>query len=238
MLRIAGLALQFGLFYYLVNSKEIRKFPFFAIYTIFVATTNPFLFYLKETGHLYYYFYLYYIQDFICILLSLFILYEILIRVFAQFQNIKMLGLRIFTVSVLVMTLIAIGSSISFAEHTVHPDSQIFYRAESALRFIQVGMVLFLMFFMRSLALVWNKQYFSIAFGFGFYAAVALFYFVCKMQYGLNLAPEFGGIFNVGYFGSQILWTIGIMHTSQNQAPVALPNFRHLDKWNRLLSNI
>lgn len=238
MLRIAGLALQLGLFSYMVHSKEIRKFPAFAVYTIFVALTNPFLFYLKETGHAYYYFYLYYMQDFLCILLALIILYEILVRVFSQFQSVKTFGLKIFAVSILVLITVAIGSSVSFVEHTVHPETQIIFRAEAALRFIQVGMVLFLMFFMRSLTLVWNKQYFSIAFGFGFYAAVALFFFVCKMQYGLYLSPEFGDIFIVGYFGSQLLWTVAIMHTVQEQKPVALPGFQHLEKWNRLLSNI
>lgn len=102
------------------------------------------------------------------------VIYEVFVDVFRSFHTLRDLGTVLFKWAGLVMLLVAGVVSISTNSTHMPPWMQAIITAQRCVRIVQVGMILFLLFFARYLGVSRRQQSFGIALGFGSFAVVEL----------------------------------------------------------------
>jgi hypothetical protein len=102
------------------------------------------------------------------------VIHEIFVDVFRSFHTLRDLGSVLFKWAGLVMLLVAGVVSISTNSAQMPPWMQAIMTTQRCVRIVQVGMILFLLFFARYLGVSRRQQSFGIALGFGSFAMVEL----------------------------------------------------------------
>jgi hypothetical protein len=102
------------------------------------------------------------------------VIYEVFVDVFRSFHTLRDLGTVLFKWAGLVMLLVAGVVSVSTNSADVPPWMQAIMTTQRCVRIIQVGMVLFLLFFANYLGVSRRQRSFGIALGFGSFAVVEL----------------------------------------------------------------
>ena len=119
-------------------------------------------------------FYLYWFTTAISVALGFQVIHEAFLDVFRPFHTLRDLGTVLFKWAGLVMLLVAGVVSVSTSSSNTAPWMQAIMTAQRCVRIIQVGMVLFLLFFARYLGVSRRQHSFGIALGFGTFAIVEL----------------------------------------------------------------
>jgi hypothetical protein len=120
------------------------------------------------------FFYLSWLSTAIGVTLGFQVIHEAFLDVFRPFHTLKDLGTVLFKWAGLVMLLVAVVVSISTNSTDTPPWIQAILTAQRCVRIIQVGMVLFLLFFARYLGVSRRQYSFGVALGFGLYAMLEL----------------------------------------------------------------
>jgi hypothetical protein len=162
---IAGLMLRRGLH---------RKFKFFFAYIVTQILTFAVIFPAFLWQNYSVYFYLYWFSNAISVVLGFKIIHEIFLDVFRSFHTLRDLGTVLFKWAGLVMLLVAGVVSVSSNSSEMLPWMQAIVTTQRCVRIIQVGMVLFLLFFSRYLGVSRRQHSFGLALGFGGFAMVEL----------------------------------------------------------------
>jgi hypothetical protein len=102
------------------------------------------------------------------------VIYEVFVDVFRSFHTLRDLGTVLFKWAGLVMLLVAGVVSVSTNSADMLPWMQAIMTTQRCVRIIQVGMVLFLLFFANYLGVSRRQRSFGIALGFGSFAVVEL----------------------------------------------------------------
>ncbi len=102
------------------------------------------------------------------------VIHEIFVDVFRSFHTLRDLGSVLFKWAGLVMLLVAGVVSISINSAQMPPWMGAIVTTQRCVRIIQVGMILFLLFFARYMGVSRRQQSFGIALGFGSFAVVEL----------------------------------------------------------------
>ena len=118
--------------------------------------------------------YLSWIGTAISVALGFKVIHEAFLDVFRPFHTLRDLGTVLFKWAGLVMLLVAGVVSVSTNSSDTAPWVQAILTAQRCVRIIQVGMVLFLLFFARYLGVRWRQYSFGVALGFGCFAMVEL----------------------------------------------------------------
>jgi hypothetical protein len=119
-------------------------------------------------------FYLSWISTALSVVLGFKVIHEAFLDAFRPFHTLRDLGTVLFKWAGLVMLLVAGVVSVSTSSIDVAPWMQAILTAQRCVRIIQVGMVLFLLFFARYLGVSRRQYSFGVALGFGFFAVVEL----------------------------------------------------------------
>src|SRR5580692_11023265 len=119
-------------------------------------------------------FYLSWFSTAISVVLGFQVIHEAFLDVFRPFHTLRDLGTVLFKWAGLVMLLVAGVVSISTNSPDTAPWITAIITAQRCVRIIQVGMVLFLIFFARYLGVSRRQYSFGIALGFGGFAVVEL----------------------------------------------------------------
>src|SRR5579863_7130445 len=106
----------------------------------------------------------------ISVALGFMVIHEAFLDIFRPFHTLRDLGTVLFKWAGLVMLLVAGVVSVSNNSSEFAPWAQAILTAQRCVRIIQVGMVLFLLFFARYLGVSWRRHSFGIALGFGLFA--------------------------------------------------------------------
>ena len=101
-------------------------------------------------------------------------IHEVFVDVFRLFHTLRDLGTVLFKWAGLVMLLVAGVVSVSTNSSEMAPWMQAIITSQRCVRMIQVGMVLFLLFFAHYLGVSRRQHSFGIALGFGSFAMVEL----------------------------------------------------------------
>jgi hypothetical protein len=102
------------------------------------------------------------------------VIHEVFVDVFRSFHTLRDLGTVLFKWAGLVMLLVACVVSVSANAPDVSPWMQALTTAQRCVRIVQVGLVLFLLFFAHYLGVNRRQRSFGIALGFGLFAVVEL----------------------------------------------------------------
>jgi hypothetical protein len=150
-----------------------RKFKFFFGYVITQLTSFAVVF--PANWHSYSaLFYLYWICDALSVAFGFAVIHEVFVDVFRAFHTLRDLGTVLFKWAGLVMLLVAGVVSVSTNSPQTSPLIQAIITSQRCVRMIQVGMVLFLLFFAHYVGVSRRQHSFGIALGFGSFAVIEL----------------------------------------------------------------
>jgi hypothetical protein len=181
-----------------------RKFKFFFGYVLvqLVSFAVVFTAYHSSYSAL---FYLYWICDALSVVFGFAVIHEIFVDVFRAFHILRDLGTVLFKWAGLVMLLVAGVVSVSTNSSQVAPWMQAIITSQRCVRIIQVGMVLFLLFFAHYVGVSRRQHSFGIALGFGSFAVVELV-LICSWV-GNHLGGAWLSILNMAaYNASLAVW--------------------------------
>jgi hypothetical protein len=170
---VAHPLLELGVAAIMVQRGLHRKFKFFFGYVITQLTSFAVVF--PANWHSYSaLFYLYWICDALSVAFGFAVIHEVFVDVFRAFHTLRDLGTVLFKWAGLVMLLVAGVVSVSTNSPQTSPLIQAIITSQRCVRMIQVGMVLFLLFFAHYVGVSRRQHSFGIALGFGSFAVIEL----------------------------------------------------------------
>jgi hypothetical protein len=119
-------------------------------------------------------FYLYWFCTGVSVAFGFGVIHEVFVDVFRSFYTLRDLGTVLFKWAGLVMLLVAAVVAVSASSTSSGPLMEAIIATQRCVRIVQVGMILFLLFFARYLGISRRQHSFGIALGFGSFAAVEL----------------------------------------------------------------
>ena len=170
---IAHPLLQSGIAVVMLRRGLHLKFKFFFAYVVAQILTFAVVFPTYKYNYTAY-FYLYWFSTAIGVLLGFKVIHEVFLDVFRPFHTLRDLGTVLFKWAGLVMLLVAGVVSVSGNSNEMVPWMQAIVTTQRCVRIMQVGMVLFLLFFSHYLGVSRRQHSFGIALGFGTFAVVEL----------------------------------------------------------------
>jgi hypothetical protein len=183
-----------------------RKFKFFFGYVLVQLATFAVVFpaYWHSYSAM---FYLYWTCDALSVVFGFAVIHEIFVDVFRAFHILRDLGTVLFKWAGLVMLLVAGVVSVSTNSSQVAPWMQAIVTSQRCVRIIQVGMVLFLLFFAHYVGVSRRQHSFGIALGFGSFAVVELV-LICSFV-GNHLGGAWLSILNMAAYNTSLLVWFG-----------------------------
>ncbi len=226
VLWIAHPLVEAGIAIAMLRSNLHRKFMYFFAYVVTQILSFAIIFpaYLRHNYSAY--FYLYWISNAINV---------IFLDVFKPFHTLRDLGSVLFKWAGLVMLLVAGVVSVSSDSHEMAPWMLAILTTQRCVRIIQVGMVLFLLFFAHYLGVNSRQHSFGIALGLGGYAMMELT--LIASWVGQHLGNTSTDLVNMAAYNSALLtWFVYVLVKSP--ARDAATNLLQPQRWEQSLTDI
>lgn len=231
---IAHPVLQMGIAAIMLRRGLHRKFKFFFGYILTQLVTFAVVFPACWHGYSAF-FYLYWACDALSVAFGFAVIHEVFVDVFRVFHTLRDLGTVLFKWAGLVMLLVAGVVSVSTNSTAIAPWMQAIVTSQRCVRFIQVGMVLFLLFFAHYVGVSRRQHSFGIALGFGSFAVIELV-LICSWV-GNHIGGTWMSILNMAaYNGSLLVW-LGYVALKSPARDVSL-SLLQPQRWEQSLSDI
>jgi len=201
---IAHPVLQMGIVAIMLRRGLHRKFKFFFGYILTQLVTFTVVF--PASWHSYSaFFYLYWACDALSVAFGFAVIHEVFVDVFRVFHTLRDLGSVLFKWAGLVMLLVAGVVSVSTNSPEIAPWMQAIVTSQRCVRIIQIGMVLFLLFFAHYVGVSRRQHSFGISLGFGSFAVIELV--LISSWVGNHLDGTWVSLLNMAaYNGSLLVW--------------------------------
>src|SRR3984957_6146861 len=173
VLWVAHPVLQTAIAIAMLRRGQHREFKYFFAYIVTQIVSFTLVFSTWRYNNPAY-FYFSWIGTAISVALGFKVIHEAFLDVFRPFHTLRDLGTVLFKWAGLVMLLVAGVVSVSTNSSDTAPWVEAMMTAQRCVRIVQVGMVLFLLFFARYLGVTGRQHSFGIAMGFGTFAVVEL----------------------------------------------------------------
>jgi len=227
--------LQLGIAGFIVRRGLLKKFRFFFGYIltqlVTFAVIFPAYFWRSYTAA----FYLYWICMAISVTLGFLVIHEVFVDVFRLFHTLRDLGTVLFKWAGLVMLLVAGVVSVSTNSSQIAPWMQAIITSQRCVRMIQVGMILFLLFFAHYVGVSRRQHSFGIALGFGTFAVVELL-LICSWV-GLHLSGPAISLINMSAYNCSLFLWLGYVAVKRPARDGAL-SLLQPQRWEQSLSDI
>lgn len=197
--------LQLGIGAFMFRRGLLGQFKFFFAYIITQLATFAVVFPAFVWHSYSALFYLYWGCNAVSVAFGFLVIHEVFVDVFKLFQTLRDLGTVLFKWAGLVMLLVAAVVSVSTNSAQMTPWMQAIITSQRCVRIIQVGMVMFLLFFAQYVGVSRKQHSFGIAFGFGSFAVIELI-LICSWV-GNHLSGPWMSIINMtAYNASLTMW--------------------------------
>jgi hypothetical protein len=228
-------ALQATIAGFMLRRKIFRQFKFFFGYII-TQIISFFVVFPAYVWHSYSaLFYLYWACTAVSVACGFLVIHEVFVDVFRSFHTLRDLGTVLFKWAGLVMLLVAGVVSVSTSSTQLGPLMQAIITAQRCVRMMQVGMVLFLLFFAHYVGVSRRQHSFGIALGFGVFATTELM--LIASWVGNHLGGPWMSIVNMSvYNGCLFLW-LGYVAVKRPLRD-ASQNLLQPHRWEQSLSDI
>ncbi len=210
-----------------------RQFRFFFAYVVTQILAFSVIFPVRHNYSVF--FYLSWISTAISVFLGFKVIHEAFLDVFRPFHTLRDLGTVLFRWAGLVMLLVAGVVSLSTNSSQTLPWVQAILTAQRCVRIMQVGMVLFLLFFAHYLGVSRRQQSFGIALGFGTFAAVELA--VIASWVGQHLGSVAINLFDMAVYNCTLLIWLGYTLAKMPVSRVGTNTLRP-QRWEQSLTDI
>ncbi len=218
----------------MLRRGQHRQFKYFFAYVVAQILTFAVVFptYLYNHSAC---FYLSWFTTAVSVVLGFKVIHEAFLDVFHPFHTLRDMGTVLFQWAGLVMLLVAGVVSVSTRSSDTVPWVQAIMTAQRCVRIVQVGMVLFLLFFARYLGVSRRQHSFGIALGFGAFAFVELS--LIAYSAGYHVTEIAVGLANmVAYNCALIIWlSYTLMKSPAREATSTL---LRPQRWEQGLSDI
>ncbi len=231
---IAHPVLEAGIATLMLRRGLHRSFKFFFGYILIQLVTFAVLF--PANWHSYSaMFYLYWACDALSVAFGFAVIHEVFVDVFRAFHTLRDLGTVLFKWAGLVMLLVAGVVSVSTNSSQIAPWMQAIITSQRCVRIIQVGMVLFLLFFAHYVGVSRRQHSFGIALGFGSFAVIELV-LICSWV-GNHLGGAWMSILNMAAYNSTLLVWVGYVALKSPSRDASL-SLLQPQRWEQSLSDI
>lgn len=233
---IAHPLLQLGIGALMVRRGLQIKFRFFFGYIITQIVSFIVVFPIYWYQHNYAAsFYLYWICQAFSVAFGFGVIHEVFVDVFRSFHTLRDLGTVLFKWAGLVMLLVAGVVSVSTNSSQLAPWMEAIVTAQRCVRIVQVGMVLFLLFFAHYLGVSRRQRSFGIALGFGSFAIVELA--LIASWVGNHLGNPWMSIVNMTAYNLSLGTWLGYV-AAKSPVRDATTTLLQTQRWEQSLSDI
>jgi hypothetical protein len=206
VLWIATPLLQMGVLIAMIKRGLHRDYPYFFNYTILQVVGVPVL-YIILTRSYSVYFYAYYFNVALSVLISFAILQEIFKDAFRPYEALRDLSVILFRWSALVVLLVGVMWAINSAHKSDNGAIvDTILLAERSVRLMQCGLVFFLLLFSEYLGISRRSPLFGISLGFGLFAAVNMLVTTAMTHHGILKQSTLRHINSEAYLLAIVLW--------------------------------
>jgi hypothetical protein len=226
--------LQAAIAIVMLRRGQHRAFKYFFAYIVTQILTFAVVFPTYWYNHSAY-FYISWFATAISVVLGFKVIHEAFLDVFRPFHTLRDLGTVLFKWAGLVMLLVAGVVSVSTRSSDIAPWVQAIMTAQRCVRIVQVGMVLFLLFFARYLGVSRRQHSFGIALGFGAFAVVELA--LVASWAGYRLSEVSMGMVNMVAYNCALLIWLGYS-LAKSPAREAGASLLRPQRWEQSLSDI
>lgn len=235
VLWLAHPVLEMGIIAFMLQRRLLRNFRFFFAYILTQIVTFAVVFPAYVWRGYASLFLLYWCCNAISVIFGFFVIHEIFVDVFRMFHTLRDLGTVLFKWAGLVMLLVAAVVSVSTNPADLTPIMQAIVTLQRCVRMIQVGMVLFLLFFSQYVGVSRRQHSFGIALGFGTFAVIELI--LISSWVGSHLDGPWMSIVNMmAYNSSLVLWLgyVAVKRPARDSSQTLL----RPQRWEQSLSDI
>src|SRR5581483_7802985 len=197
--------LQGGIAALMIRRGLLRHFKFFFAYIVTQLVSFAVLFPAYVWRSYDAAFYLPWCLNAVSVAFGFLVIHEIFVDVFKSFHTLRDLGTVLFKWAGLVMLLVAGVVSVSTNSSEIAPWMQAIITSQRCVRIIQVGMVLFLLFFAHYVGVTRRQHSFGIALGFGSFAVIELI-LICSWVGNHLSGPTISMVNMIAYNSSLMLW--------------------------------
>src|SRR3954447_11514785 len=197
--------LEVGIAAFMLRRGLLRNFKFFFGYILAQLLTFAVVFPAYVWRSYASLFFLYWCCNAISVTFGFLVIHEVFVDVFRLFHTLRDLGTVLFKWAGLVMLLVAGVVSVSTNSSQISPWMQAIITSQRCVRIIQVGMVLFLLFFAHYVGVSRRQHSFGIALGFGSFAVIELILICSWVGNHLN-DPTVSMLNMLAYNASLLLW--------------------------------
>jgi hypothetical protein len=231
---VAHPILQMGIAAIMLRRGLHRTFKFFFGYILIQLVTFAVVF--PAYWHNYSAaFYIYWGCDALSVAFGFAVIHEVFVDVFRAFHTLRDLGTVLFKWAGLVMLLVAGVVSVSTNSSEFAPWMQAIITSQRCVRIIQVGMVLFLLFFAHYVGVSRRQHSFGIALGFGSFAVIELV-LICSWV-GNHLGGAWVSVLNMTAYNASLLVWFGYVAVKSPARDASL-SLLQPQRWEQSLSDI
>jgi hypothetical protein len=214
-----------------------RDYPFFFNYTLLQVVSVPALAIINLYSYKLYY-YSYFVNLGLSILLSFAVLQEIFKDAFRPYEALRDLGVILFRWSALVIFLVGVMWAINA---TYRPENGVvqdtFLLAERSLRLMQCGLVFFMLLFSEYLGIPHRSFLFGVSLGFGFFAAANMLVVTGASHHGILRNATLSQINSAAYLVTAMIWLGYTLAASPSPSKVAQESTVRSKDWNSALQD-
>lgn len=237
VLWFASPALQAGVVIAMLRRGLHRDYPFFFNYTILGVVAEPLLYVLNSTSYTGYY-YAYYVNLCLSVVISFAVLQEIFKDAFRPYEALRDLSVILFRWSALVVLLVAV----MWAINATKSDNRNFVGeaiqlADRSVRLMQCGLVFFLLLFSEYLGIPRRSLLFGISLGFGLFASVNMLVFTGLSHRGIIKHGHLSEINSAAYLIAVAIWLGYTMAAAPSRSKVAEGSLLRSQDWNLALED-
>jgi hypothetical protein len=231
---IAHPLVEMGIVAIMLRRGLQRKFKFFFGYILTQIVTFVVVFsaFRHSSSVLYY---LFWGCDALSVGFGFAVIHEVFVDVFQAFHTLRDLGTVLFKWAGLVMLLVAGVVSVSTNSSTMSPLIQAVITSQRCVRIIQVGMVLFLLFFAHYVGISRRQHSFGISLGFGSYALIELV--LISSWVGNHLGSAWMDLVNMAAYNCSLMVWLGYVAMT-SPARDASRSLLQPQRWEQSLSDI
>jgi hypothetical protein len=234
--------LQAGVLVAMFRRGLHKDYPWFFNYTILQVVSVPILAGLMLWSYTAYY-YAYYGNLALSILLSFAVLQEIFKDAFRPYENLRDLSIILFRWSALVVFLVAVMWAIN-AGHSPNgvndngTITDVMMLGDRSLRLMQCGLVFFLLLFNEYLGIPHRSLLFGISLGFGLFAAVNMLVATAVSHNGVLSKVVLSRLNSFAYLTAVIIWLGYTFAAAPSRSKSEEPAFQRSQDWNKSLDEV
>lgn len=232
---IAHPIFQMGIGIFMYRRGILRQFKFFFAYILTqlatFATVFPAYYWHSYSAA----FYLSWAFNAVSVTFGFLVIHEVFVDVFRAFHTLRDLGTVLFKWAGLVMLLVAAVVSVSTNSTQLAPWMQAIVTSQRCVRMIQVGMILFLLFFAHYVGVSRRQYSFGIALGFGSFAVIELI-LICSWV-GNHLTGPWMSIANMAAYNCSLGLWLGYVAVKRPARDGSI-SLLHTQRWEQSLSDI